>query len=404
MIIGDFCKLLFNVIVSLLFLKLIFSYLIVEPHYFQPDLVPNAERLNFLNVPKDFSSQLEFILVPLILLFLLLYYKWFKPASFVLIIFLFSILLTITSSFLNETSFFGGIKYSLKIFSPIFLFCVLLIYSKKRNTNLKSLFKYVFVGCILLSLIAVIFFDPSMNRLENYLPIYYSNVHTNSYIVTICLMATNYQIFKKFHPFYLLFGICISFSLLFFGYGVRTSLIMFLLFSIPLLALASNEFKKIFFQIVFLLPFFLMIFLIVYFNTINWEEFSSGRISMYLEKFNLISNFNVMEFLVGKGSGSDLIKTDAWWWTEKGSHSDLITIIFENGLLYLIIMCLIILQILLIKRKLSWLYITAFIGYIFSSIISNGLAVRPLAGYVFFIFLAYLLLDSNNKFHLNIPK
>ena len=217
-------------------------------------------------------------------------------------------------------------------------------------------------------------------------------------------MATNYQIFKKFHPFYLLFGICISFSLLFFGYGVRTSLIMFLLFSIPLLALASNELKKIFFQIVFLLTFFLMIFLIVYFNTINWEEFSSGRISMYLEKFNLISNFNVMEFLVGKGSGSDLIKTDAWWWTEKGSHSDLITIIFENGLLYLIIMCLIILQILLIKRKLSWLYITAFIGYIFSSIISNGLAVRPLAGYVFFIFLAYLLLDSNNKFHLNIPK
>ena len=37
-----------------------------------------------------------------------------------------------------------------------------------------------------------------------------------------------------------------------------------------------------------------------------------------------------MEILIGKGSGSDLVFTEVWWWDHKGSHNDFISL-FING-------------------------------------------------------------------------
>ena len=126
----------------------------------------------------------------------------------------------------------------------------MIIYSKKMNTNLSGFFKLMIMTCALLSFIAIVFFNPSMNRVEEYLPVYFANIHTTSYIIVTCLMAVNYLIFRKLHPIYLLISTCLITVILFFGYGVRTALIIFFLFSIPLLVLSSNEFKKTFFQIV----------------------------------------------------------------------------------------------------------------------------------------------------------
>lgn len=389
-----FCKVHFYLIATLILVKLVFSYLLVEPHYLQKGLISNVDKFNFWELPKNFSSQLEFVLAPLNVIFIFLYRRWFKPSSFIFIVFVFSLASSFISSYVNETSFFEGVKYSLKIFSPIFFFCVLIIYSKKMNTNLSGFFKLMIMTCALLSFIAIVFFNPSMNRVEEYLPVYFANIHTTSYIIVTCLMAVNYLIFRKLHPIYLLISTCLITVILFFGYGVRTALIIFFLFSIPLLVLSSNEFKKTFFQIIFLLPFALTIFFLFYFSTIDWEEFSSGRLSMYFEKLNLIREFNILELAFGRGSGSDLIKTKAWWWEVKGSHSDVITTVFENGLIYFFIIILTFLQVLFVKTTTSWMYLTTFCGYLFSSVISNGIAVRPLAGYVFFSFLAFLLIDN----------
>ena len=117
-----------------------------------------------------------------------------------------------------------------------------------------------------------------------------------------------------------------------FGWGVRTILISFLLFhilyylSIKNIGNPFSNFLKIFITLLVLIVILLQTNIISFDNI---DLVSSGRISMYYEKFSLIRNFSITEVLLGKGFGSDLIFTDVWWWDTKGSHNDFITIFLK---------------------------------------------------------------------------
>jgi hypothetical protein len=121
---------------------------------------------------------------------------------------------------------------------------------------------------------------------------------------------------------------------------------------------------------------------------IDLDTLSSGRLTMYSDKFEMLSGYSFFEFLFGRGYGSDLIVTEKWWYDEKGSHSDLITYVVENGIFYLIIFLTLILSFIPNFRKLNLIFFSLLVGYLMTSLISNGIAVRPLAGYIFFILLA----------------
>lgn len=114
---------------------------------------------------------------------------------------------------------------------------------------------------------------------------------------------------------------------------------------------------------------------------------------MYGQKLEMLKSYNIVEYTLGKGAGSDFIRTESWWYAEKGSHSDFITYTIENGVLYTLCFSLLMFTIMPQFKKVNLLYLSLIIGYYVSSLISNGVAVRPLAGYVFFTVLAYIYLD-----------
>jgi hypothetical protein len=118
---------------------------------------------------------------------------------------------------------------------------------------------------------------------------------------------------------------------------------------------------------------------------------------MYVEKLNSLRSYSFIEWLFGKGYGSDLVSTEVWWWSKKGSHSDIITFIIENGLVYLSLFVLLFARLITLSRKLNLLFFAIIIGLLISSTISNGVIVRPTAGYVLFIVLAYIYVNTEKE-------
>jgi O-antigen ligase len=116
---------------------------------------------------------------------------------------------------------------------------------------------------------------------------------------------------------------------------------------------------------------------------------------MYVKKFDILKTYTTKDYLLGRGWESDLVRTTEWWWVEKGSHNDYLTYVVENGIPYTILFVLLILSLLFLSRKVSLIFASMVIGYLLTSALSNGMAVRPLASYFFFIVLAYIY--CNNK-------
>ena len=48
----------FNLIIALIWIKLLFSYLSVKLSYFQRHLTPNVEKFNPLGLPENFSKNI----------------------------------------------------------------------------------------------------------------------------------------------------------------------------------------------------------------------------------------------------------------------------------------------------------------------------------------------------------
>ena len=389
-------NLFFRTLISLIVVKLLFSYLSIELHYFQSELIPDYERFNFFNLNRNFSNKIEFILTPLLLIFIIIYNRHYKQSIYFIIVSALAVLVNIFTAIINRVSLFESISLSLKFFTPIYFFCALIIYSKKQNNDLRSTLLRVLFLCTSLSLVAILFFNPSLNRLNIYLPIYFANIHTNSYVITSTLMGFSYFVYRSQNRLILVLFLILSIILLYLGYGVRTATLMFVIFCLPLIYFASNVFKLLVFKILLCLP-FLAAFLFLVKIEFDWINFSSGRTLMYQQKIDQLKGFNLIDWAVGRGAGADLIQTDVWWWAKKGAHSDFITVLVENGFIYFLLIILSYLMLLILTKRTNLIFAALVISSLFSSIISNGLAFRPHANYIFYFVLAYIYVDIINK-------
>ena len=308
----------------------------------------------------------------------------------------FLIVLNLITAFKNNIGIIDSIKNTLKLLSPLFFFMILILGSKKSDLKVKNVMYKMFKFCVLLAILALVFFEISMNRKVEQWPIYFSNIHTHSYIIAIALVGFAYLIHKSQNKIYLFPFLLFAFFVLYLGYGVRTVLIFYLV-SVGAFLYANHQFFK--FLVFKLLAFVPLFFLVLYFlsEQLNLNRFSSGRLDMYKEKFDLLGTYNFSELLFGRGFGSDFIKTESWWWDEKGSHSDILTFLIENGLVYVLFFLIILFNLIYIynKFKINIIYFSLILGYLISSVISNGISTRPLAGYMFFIALAVVYLDDN---------
>lgn len=393
-------KLHFNVIVVLLVVKLLFSYLLVRLSYFQKHLISNSESYNFLGVPSELSNSVEYLLLPVLILFVLFYRKWAKFSVSILLFFVIMGVLNIITGLINNVALLGSITFTLKIFSPILLFCSLVIYHNKTDLDLKKLLIKFFKLCIFLTIIAVLLFNPTFNRLTNYLPVYFDSIHTHNYVLVSIFMGISYFLYRKNKSYQLILFFAISFTFLLLGYNVRTALIMYLIYIIGMLFLVSDLFKFLLIKLAVFVPLFIILGLFVK-SEVDLNEVSSGRTTMYADKVEQLSTYNLKDWLFGRGYGSDLIYTDIWWWDKKGAHSDFITFVVENGIIYLSLFIILFTYLINLTKRINIIYAVIILSALFSGIISNGVLVRPLANYMLFMVLAYIYIDIKQRQNLN---
>lgn len=386
----------YNFIVFLVCFKLVFAYLSIELSYWQRDLIPNFERFNFFDFPKHISNTTEYILLPFMMVFCLLYWRYLRKYQELLLVIGAMMMLNLLTAIINALDVLGSLNLSLKLFSGVLFFCSLIIYHNKTEQSVQKSFLLILKLCTALVIIALLFFDPSFNRLEEYLPIFFSGIHTHSYVL-VCLFVGVLSILhsNRKRRYLILFSV-LSTLFLYLGYNVRTALLMYLFVLVPVLFYTSDLFKLIIFKAFLLTP-FVLFFIYLIGTELQLDNFSSGRLSMYAAKFQVLSNYSIIDWLVGKGYGSDLITTESWWWSKKGSHSDLLTFLVENGILYLILFFLFIIRILHIKKQSNFIILFFVFGAFFTSLISNGVLVRPTSSYVFFLVLAMITTDYNQR-------
>ncbi len=375
-------------------IKFACSYLNVELTWWHSHLTPNYAKFNPLGLPRNTSELIEFALLPTLVFYLIINYIKLRNLKLPLVLTLLLLVLNCITAYINQVELLGSIKYSLKIAAPIYFFCVLIVQYRRTGNNYESLLKKAVLFFCFFSLVALVFFDPSYNRGANRLPVYFSGLHTHNYILTVTFIVISYFLRKQL--FTLLGFFFISFAFLGLGYGVRTIMVFYMFYIAAVLYLKDNVIKDIYAKIITYAP-FLALGIYLFLRNFDFDRFSSGRLTMYAKKFDILQGYTIIEFLFGRGKGSDFVTTSQWWYDAKGSHNDYLTFFVENGFIFLLVFIILILSLLFLVKKNHIIYIVLVLGYLATSLISNGFAVRALASYWLFTFLAFIYIKHQNK-------
>lgn len=307
----------------------------------------------------------------------------------------------ITSSIINEKPIAQAIQNLLKTISPLLLLLATLSIAKEKNSL--SIYKHtkaLSISIILLTILGFLFLPPSLNRGKVWLPAYFSGLHTSAYVILGGLLCA-YSCYKfnksNQNKLILLFYGTTTLSLLLTGWGVRTGVLSLLMFAISI-HLSRIKIDPLATLIISTTLSVALTITIISLELISYQEFdffTSGRLSMYSEKIQFLSNYNVYEWLFGKGYGSDLMLSSIWWWAEKGSHNDFLTFLTENGMTFLASLAfMIFIFYYKILKKPEQKAVMVII--VLSSLVSNGYLVRPLPFYCIIFPLALFALTSKN--------
>ncbi|GGD80093.1 hypothetical protein GCM10011312_00500 [Planktosalinus lacus] len=387
-----FESLMFYGILSLLVIKLLFSYLNEELAWWTRHFTPNYIKYNPLGMPVNTTEYVEYLLIPLMFIYLTVYFR--KVGILLIPIFITFILyiLNLFTAFYTSSELLDSLKYALKISTPIYFFCVLVVHTKLTGKSIKNELVIFVAICAFLSVIALLLFNPTFNRGSFRWPVFFSGLHTHNYVLAALFVGVSYMLKNK--KWYMYSFMLASFLFLIIGYNVRTVIVFYFLFIVVMLYLTSGFFRYLYAKALLFIPFVLGLALI-YLRDFDWNRFSSGRLTMYEEKLDILEDYGFKDYLLGRGWGSDLIKTKEWWWEKKGSHNDFLTYVVENGIPFMIVFTLLLLSLLFLSKRVSMILATLIIGYLLTSLLSNGFAVRPQAAYMFFMVFAYIY--SNNK-------
>jgi hypothetical protein len=381
-------------ILTLLCVKILFSYLDVEIGWWIRHLTPNFIKYNFFNLPIKFSEYIEYGIIPLAILYIVLNYKKLGTLVYPILISFILFFLNFLTAYYNDISLLSSINYSLKIASPIYLFIVFVLHYKNGWEDLKKIAFILIILCCFLSVIGLIVFDVSYNRGSERLPLYFSGLHSNSYVLASVFTGICFLLKDKKWGLYLF--MIISLFYLIIGWNVRTAVLFYSIVVFYLLIQKSLLARYFFAKFFVLIPIIVLV-LFSILKGFDWDSFSSGRLTMYQAKLEILEDYTLGDYLIGKGRGSDLVSTSEWWWTKKASHNDFITYSVENGLLYVVTFTVLLLSLVFTRKQIPKLFMVIILGYLATSAISNGFSVRPLASYILFIMLAMIYVYSPKK-------
>ena len=99
-------------ILTLLCVKILFSYLDVQVGWWIRHLTPNFVKYNFLHLPQNFSEYIEYGIIPLVLLYILLNFKKLGKLIYPILISSILFFLNILTAYYNDISFLSSINYT----------------------------------------------------------------------------------------------------------------------------------------------------------------------------------------------------------------------------------------------------------------------------------------------------
>lgn len=321
-----------------------------------------------------------------VLLYLPYTYKAFLfiHSAFWLLLFFFVL------STLMYTNAGGGaaISQHLKVYLPLLFFSMLASYFHRNKASAIGFSRLIAIITAFLLVLGLLILPVSMNRMEVWWPSYFGGLHTTAYMAMAVLFISYAFVLngrlsgRTFVVISALILLCI-----FFGWGVRTaaSAIVLLIFFVYLrkVKLGNAPLLLLSFPLMILGMIFILVFVV---GTDEFDYLTSGRISMYQDKFKQLAGNSMINWLIGNGAGSDLIETDIWWWAAKGAHSDLLTFLVEGGVGYLLVTLAVIVKIYkLLGKSEARFFLFVFV---FTSTFSNGYFTRTLPAYVFLFSLA----------------
>ena len=349
---------------------------------------------------QEVMKLLNYACDAIILLAILAYIPFvLKLFLFVYLAFFILLLSLVTSTLIyTDGTAFDAVSSHLRVYSPFLFFTMLASYFSKAPRFAVSISIKFCVFTVVLLIVGLIILPSSENRLELWWPAYFGSTHTTSFMaMSVFFISFTLLMVGKIKQNTLLFIGAIVFCCVFWGWGVRTVLgaILILLgaFYLNKIRFNSNQGLLKVVVISILLMFSFMVAFIFDFRA--FDNFTSGRISMYGEKLDQLSNNTFFNWLLGNGVGSDLILTDFWWWEAKGAHSDFITFLVEGGLIYFGFTSYILIKFFNFLDKSEGKLLL--ISFIFTSLISNGYLVRPLPSYLFFFSLAIVFAFYNKR-------
>jgi O-antigen ligase len=179
-----------------------------------------------------------------------------------------------------------------------------------------------------------------------------------------------------------------------FGYKARNAELAFILFFVSFYFFESKYSTSLRSTIFFMssIFFIIFIFLINGFFTLDWNEISSGRLLSWNERINILISYDFGTLFFGQGYGADIMKTKQWWWDEKPSHNDFLSLIFNSGLLSFLLFIIIFYK--LFKNANSFQK-SLIIFIIITSTTNTGYLGRPIQ--FLYLIIIYLLSNTLSK-------
>lgn len=343
-----------------------------------------APNINFEGETNYISLACDFFILMICIISINAVHAKF---SFIYYCFLIVLATYTLSTYIYFNDFFGAARSLLRIFTPFFLIALLCSYFSVKPNEIKNLSFFIILYVLGLSLIGIIYLPPSINRTDGinsglWWPAYFTNLHTTTYVATSLFFISFALWYKKWVSSY---SITIFFTIIFYsviyGWGVRTaaiSLLAVLIFYIYFEMLSKNIIYSslVFFSVISLVS----VYLVFFFDWIYINSLSSGRLLMFEFKYNQLISNSWIAWIIGNGAGSDLVETSFWWWGAKDSHNDILSILVEGGLVYLIVFFVLIYK--LIKILSDPLSKSIIFSILIAGMLSNGFLARPLALYL----------------------
>lgn len=282
----------------------------------------------------------------------------------------------------TDESMVGALINHLKLYLPFLAVPTAISLATHSRVSVERAAYFMILMIIVLIIIGLATFPPSKNRTELWLPTYFGGLHTSAYVGLMTMFCFHaLASYKRLSWFKAVPPMLLLIALITVGWGVRTASIGVVLFFVGQLIsrflFKNRPVMAVFFPLGIAIPAGI-------FPTLDFagdiNDASSGRIEMYIAKYDQLMANDFLNWIIGNGYLSDLILTDVWWWAPKGAHSDLITFLVEGGLIYFFGFLVVLYQ--FIKHHNSLPERLIIVAIISTSIFSNGVFARPIAAYL----------------------